>query len=68
MRNRIAVEQKWHQQSEEAKHQAEKLPHGREREALTKRARQLETASRINQWLSSGRWRGSSRRAGRVSP
>jgi hypothetical protein len=47
------IEQKWHQQSEEAKHEAQKLPHGKERDALVRKARQLETASQINQWLSS---------------
>jgi hypothetical protein len=45
------TEQKWHQQSEEAKQQAAQLPHGKEREALARRAHQLETASQINQWL-----------------
>jgi hypothetical protein len=33
------IEQKWHQQSEEAKQQASQLPHGREREALARKAR-----------------------------
>jgi hypothetical protein len=47
------IEEKWHRLSEEAKQQAEKLPHGREREALARKARQLQTASQINQWLSS---------------
>jgi hypothetical protein len=47
------IEQKWRQQSEAAKQQAEKLPYGREREALARKARQLETASQLNQWLSS---------------
>jgi hypothetical protein len=50
---KITIEQKWHQQSQEAKHQAEKLPHGTERDGLIRKARQLETASQINQWLSS---------------
>jgi hypothetical protein len=50
---KLTIEQKWHQQSKEAKREAEKLPHGKEREALIRRARQLETASQINQWLSS---------------
>jgi hypothetical protein len=50
---KLTIEQKWHQQSEEAKHQAENLPHGRERDVLIRKARQLETASQINQWLSS---------------
>jgi hypothetical protein len=47
------IEEKWHQQSEAAKRQAEQLSHGREREALARKARQLETASQINQWISS---------------
>jgi hypothetical protein len=53
MRNRITVEEKWQQQSEAAKNEAQKLPHGKEREALLRKARQLKTASQINQWLSS---------------
>ncbi|HEV7510216.1 MAG TPA: hypothetical protein VGO27_00865 [Candidatus Acidoferrum sp.] len=53
MRSKITIEQKWHQQSEAAKNEAEKLPHGRERDAIERRARQLETASQVNQWLSS---------------
>jgi hypothetical protein len=53
MRNKITIEQKWHQQSEAAKNEAQKLPHGKERDALVRKARQLETASQINQWLSS---------------
>jgi hypothetical protein len=50
---KMTLEQKWHQQSEAAKNEAEKLPEGKERDALVKMARQLETASHINQWLSS---------------
>jgi archaellum biogenesis protein FlaJ (TadC family) len=50
---RISIKQKWHQQSEAAKNAAQKLPHGKERDALVRMARQLETASKINQWLSS---------------
>jgi hypothetical protein len=53
MRTRITVEEKWHQQSEAAKKEAKNLPHGKEREALLRKARQLKTASQINQWLSS---------------
>jgi archaellum biogenesis protein FlaJ (TadC family) len=49
----MTLEQKWHQQSEAAKNEAEKLPQGKERDALVRMARQLETASQINQWLSS---------------
>jgi hypothetical protein len=53
MRTRITVEEKWHQQSEAAKKEAQNLPHGKEREALLRKARRLKTASQINQWLSS---------------
>jgi hypothetical protein len=50
---KITIEQKWHQESEAAKIEAKNLPHGKERDALVRKARQLETASQINQWLSS---------------
>jgi hypothetical protein len=42
---KITIEEKWRQQSEAAKSEAQKLPHGKQRDALIKRARQLETAS-----------------------
>jgi hypothetical protein len=47
------VEEKWRQQSEAARQEAEKLPYGKPRDALVRKARQLETASQIEQWLSS---------------
>ncbi len=47
------VEEKWRQQSEAARQEAEKLPYGKQREALVRKARQLQTASQIEQWLSS---------------
>jgi hypothetical protein len=50
---KITIEENWHQQSEAAKREAERLPYGKEREALERKARQLATASHINQWLSS---------------
>jgi hypothetical protein len=53
MRSKITIEQEWHQQSEAAKNEAQNLPHGKERDALMRKARQLKTASQINQWLSS---------------
>jgi hypothetical protein len=53
MRNKITLEEKWRQQLEAAKNEAQKLPPGKERDALVRMARQLETASQINQWLSS---------------
>jgi hypothetical protein len=43
----------WQRQSEAAKTEAENLPFGKQREALTKKARQLRTASQIDGWLSS---------------
>jgi hypothetical protein len=53
MTRKITIEQNWQQQSESAKSEAEKLPHGKEREALVRKARQLHTASQMNEWLSS---------------
>ena len=50
---KITIEQKWREQSEAARSEAQKLPPGSERDALLRRARQLETASQMNQWLSS---------------
>jgi hypothetical protein len=50
---KITIEQKWHQESEAAKNEAQKLPYGKERDALVKKARQLKIASQISQWLSS---------------
>jgi hypothetical protein len=47
------LEQKWRKQSEAAKREAKKLPYGKERDALIRKARQLKTASQIDQWLSS---------------
>jgi hypothetical protein len=49
----ITIEEKWHQDSEAAKAEAEKLPEGRDREALVRKARQLHTASQMAAWLSS---------------
>lgn len=53
MTGKITIEQKWHQQSEEAKNEAEKLTHGKERDALVRKARQLHTASQMQEWASS---------------
>jgi hypothetical protein len=53
MRRKITIEQKLHQQSEKAKSEAERLPYGKEREALVRKARQLKTASQIDRWISS---------------
>jgi hypothetical protein len=50
--NNPTIEQKWRQQIQEVKTEARKLPHSSERDALLKKARQLETASYISEWLS----------------
>ena len=49
MTGKITIEQKWLQQSEAAKAEAQKLPYGRDRDLLVRKARQLQTASQINQ-------------------
>jgi hypothetical protein len=51
MTGKITIEQKWYQQSEDAKNEAKNLPQGKDREALIRKARQLHTASQINEWL-----------------
>jgi hypothetical protein len=52
MSNKL-LQEKWHEQAEACKREAEKLPFGKERADLLREARQLETASHINDWLSS---------------
>ncbi len=52
-RKKISPEHKWHEQAEAFKREAEKLPYGREREELLREASLLETASHINEWVSS---------------
>jgi hypothetical protein len=53
MINMKTVKHKWHEQSEAAKLEAAKLPHGKLKSELLREARQLETASQISLWLSS---------------
>jgi hypothetical protein len=53
MRRKITLEEKWHQQAEAYKAKAAQLPYGKERDELLRLARQLETASRVNEWLTS---------------
>jgi hypothetical protein len=53
MTGKVTIEQNWHQQSEDAKTEAEKLPEGKDRDALVRKARRLHTASQIDRWLSS---------------
>ena len=53
MPGKTTVQQDWQEQAAAAKAAAEKLPHGRQRDALAREARQLNTASKMNEWLSS---------------
>ena len=53
MTKQKTIEQKWHEQSEAAKQEANKLPYGKTKSELLRKARQLETASQISHWLSS---------------
>jgi hypothetical protein len=46
-------EQRLAQEAHRVKERAKTLPQGKERELLSREARQLETASHINQWISS---------------
>jgi hypothetical protein len=50
---RKTIEQNWREQAETIRLRADALPYGAEREALLKQARQLETASQMNAWLTS---------------
>ncbi len=53
MPHTMTTEEKWREQREAILDQAKTLPHGRERDELMRKARQLQTASHINEWLSS---------------
>ena len=50
---KLSVKERWHEQVETFKRKAEKLPYGKEREELMRKARQLQTASDFNEWVSS---------------
>jgi hypothetical protein len=53
MRKKSSLEEKWHEEAELYKQEAAKLPDSKERDELLRTARQLETASHLNDWLSS---------------
>jgi hypothetical protein len=53
MPHKLPFEQRLAQKAHRVKERAKSLPHGRERELLSRKARQLETALHINEWLSS---------------
>jgi hypothetical protein len=46
-------EQRLTQEAHRVKERAKTLPQGKEREFLSRKARQLETASHISEWISS---------------
>jgi len=51
--NQTSFEQRLAQEAHHVRERAKTLPHGKERELLSRKARQLETASRISEWMSS---------------
>ena len=51
--NQTALEAKWAKQAQDMRHDAQEIPRGPKRDALTRKARQLETASEMERWLSS---------------
>jgi hypothetical protein len=44
---------KWREYAESLKRQAAETPYGKERHDLMRKARQLDTASHLNEWVSS---------------
>ena len=53
MRKKSSLKEKWQVQADSNKQKAAKLPPGKERDELLRVARQLDTASHLNEWLSS---------------
>ena len=49
--NQSALEAKWAKQAQEARNEAEKTPRGPKRDALTRKARQLDTAAGMDRWV-----------------
>ncbi|MBR0829723.1 hypothetical protein JQ596_29745 [Bradyrhizobium manausense] len=49
----LSFDERLQRAADEAREAARKLPIGRERDALLKKAKQTETAARINLWLTS---------------
>jgi hypothetical protein len=48
-----SLEERLSEEAKRLREEAKSLPHGAVREALLRKARQAETASRMNEWLSS---------------
>jgi hypothetical protein len=51
--NTLSFPDRLDQEADRLRAEAAKLPHGAERDALLRKARQARTASRVNEWLSS---------------
>lgn len=51
--DKLPIDLKWKRLAEEAREEAKKLPVGRARDAMLKKARQLENACHMNDWISS---------------
>lgn len=51
--NQTVLEAKWARQAQDMRDEAQKTPRGPKRDALARKARQLETASEMENWLSS---------------
>ena len=52
-KNILTFPERLDQEAKRLRTEAEKLPHGSERDELLRRARQAETALHVNEWLSS---------------
>jgi hypothetical protein len=52
-KNTLSFPERLDREAERLRTEAEKLPHGSERDMLLRKARQAETASHVNEWLSS---------------
>jgi hypothetical protein len=52
-KNTMAFDERLHQAANQARDAAQKLPQGKERDDLLKKARQAEAAAHLNEWLSS---------------
>jgi hypothetical protein len=52
-KNVLSFPDRLNQEAQRLREEAKKMPHGTERDALLKKARQAETAAHMDEWLSS---------------
>jgi len=52
-KHEVSFDQRLQRAAEQAREAARELPQGEERDALLKKARQVETAASLNEWLTS---------------